>query len=94
LILVVRPVLVGASVEVIHVFVSQAKLTVVVPPVIYGKLVRGVLASLTLHVPALGAGRDALITAGRCTAGRFSVGERFTYADHAPVKLEGSSRCT
>jgi hypothetical protein len=94
LILVVRPVLVGASVEVIHVLVSQAKLTVMVPRVIYGKLIPGVLASLKLYVPALGAGRDALITAGRCLAGRFSVGERFTYADHAPVKLESSSRCS
>lgn len=93
LILVVAPALIGASVEVIHVFVSRARLTVVVPRLIYGKLVPSVLASLKLYVPALGAGRDALITAGRCTAGRFTVGERFAYTNHPPVKLESTSAC-
>jgi hypothetical protein len=102
LILVLRPVITSvkpplrlpAPVEVIHVFASQSKLTVVVPRVIYGKLIPAVLVSLKLYLPALGTGGDALITAGRCRAGRFSVSERFTYADHAPVRLQSSSACT
>jgi hypothetical protein len=58
-----------------------------------------VLVSLKLYVPAVGvpavgAGSDALITAGRCTAGRFRVVERFAYADHEPVRLQSSSACT
>jgi hypothetical protein len=94
LVLVVRPVLSSLPVEIIHASVSGAKLTIVVPRLIYGKLAKVVLASLKLFVPALGSGHDALITVGRCTKGKFTFRERFTYADHAPVELGSSSACT
>ncbi len=55
--------------------------------------VTAVLVSLKLSVPALGSGRSALITAGRCTAHRFVVKSHFTYRGHSGVDVQSSSAC-
>jgi hypothetical protein len=53
-----------------------------------------ILTSLKLTVPALGSGKNALITAGRCTAHKFVVKSHFVYTDHSTVDLESSSPCS
>jgi hypothetical protein len=55
--------------------------------------VTAVLVSLKLTVPALGSGRNALITAGRCTAHRFAVKSHFVYANHSRLDVVSSSSC-
>jgi hypothetical protein len=93
LIIVLRPSLPGAPVEVIHGSVTGPTLVLNVPHVVWGKLIGVALVSLKLSVPAQGSGRSALITAGACTAGRFTVHEGFVYGDHTRVDLISSSSC-
>jgi hypothetical protein len=100
IILVVKPTLAAfaSQIVVLRATVSGSRLTIPVPRVVIGKApgfpgVKVVLVSLKLHVPALGTGHHALITAGRCDAHRFVVRSRFDYADHSTVTLTSSSAC-
>jgi len=78
---------------VIRATASGAKLTIPVPsPTVAGFKV--VLVSLKLNVPARGSGRAALVTAGRCGAGHFTVTSHFAYADGSQADLESSSPCS
>jgi hypothetical protein len=68
----------GASPLVIRASVSGSKLTIPIPHPHLGKApgfagVKLVIVSLTLNVPKLGTGHNALITAGRCAAHKFVV---------------------
>jgi len=101
IILVLKPTLTAFASEiiVIRAAVSGSKLTIPIPRVVLGKApgfagVTVVLVSLKLHVGALGKGRTALITAGRCTAHKFVVGSHFDYADHSTLDVLSSSSCT
>ena len=78
---------------IIRVTTSGAKLTIPVPsPTVAGFKV--VLVSLTLNVPARGSGKTVLITAGRCSGGRFIVTSHFAYADGSQADLQSSSPCS
>jgi hypothetical protein len=73
--------------------VSGSKLTTPIPvPKVSGFSV--VLVSLKLDVPALGSGKNALITAGKCTAHKFVVKSHFVYVDHSTLDLRSSSPCS
>jgi hypothetical protein len=52
------------------------------------------LVKLTLNVPPRGSGRHALITAGKCTAGKFVIKSHFEYSSGPPIDLVGGSSCT
>lgn len=77
---------------VIQATVSGPKLTIPIPTKSSG--ISLVLTSLRLKLPALGAGRNALITAGRCVAHRFTVTSHFVYADHSTLELTSWSSCS
>jgi hypothetical protein len=78
---------------VIRATVTGSKLTIPVPtPTVAG--VKVVLTSLQLSVPARGAGRRALITAGRCAAHNFVVGSHFVYDDGSTTDLQSTSPCS
>jgi hypothetical protein len=88
----------GAPTIVIRATVSGAKLTMPLPRLVLGKGpgfpgVTVVLVGLKLNVPALGSGRSALITAGRCTTHAFVVTSRFVYTDHSVLDRRSSSWC-
>jgi hypothetical protein len=73
--------------------VSGTKLSIPVPQTkIAGFNV--ILISLKLNVPALGSGKNALVTAGKCTAHKFVVKSHFVYTDHSTLDLESSSPCS
>ena len=75
---------------VIRATVSGPKLTMPVPtPTVSGLKV--VLVSLKLVVPARGTGRNALITAGRCTAHTFVVKSHFAYDDGTTMDVQSTS---
>lgn len=98
-ILVFTPSLPGTSPIVIHAIASGSRLTLPIPHLTLGRGrhfagIEAVFVSLTLHVPALGHGRDSLITAGRCTAHHFVVTSRFLYRDHSSLDLRTASSCT
>lgn len=93
------PSLPGATPIIIHATISESTLTMAVPQVLLGKAhgfagITAVLVSLTLRIPPLGHGRDALILAGRCTAHRFVVTSRFAYTDRSRLMLRDASPCT
>lgn len=96
--LVVRPSLPGASPVIIHVTASGSRLTIPVPLVVLGKArgfpgITAVLVSLTVRLPALGSGADALIRAGDCSRRRFVVRSRFLYRDHSRLDIASTSPC-
>jgi hypothetical protein len=93
IILVLKPRLPGTATIVIRTTVSGSKLTIPIPRLVFGGLVTVVVVSLKLNVPALGRGRSALITAGRCTVHKFFVKSHFVYADHSTLDLQSSSAC-
>jgi hypothetical protein len=94
MILVLKPQLPGAATLVIRAIVTGSKLTIPIPRLVFGQVVKGAVVSLKLNLPALGRGRNALITAGRCTAHRFVVKSHFVYADHSTLDLQSSSPCS
>jgi hypothetical protein len=99
IILDVTPSLPGATPIIIHATVAGSTLIMAIPQVVLGKAhgfagVTAVLVSLTLRIPPLGHGHDALILAGRCTGHRFLVTSRFTYTDRSRLKLRRASSCT
>lgn len=92
------PSLPGTTPSVIHATISGSQLTLPIPHLTLGRGdgfagITAVFVSLTLHVPALGHGGNALIVAGRCTAHRFAVTSRFTYADDSTLTLRSASAC-
>ncbi len=78
---------------VIHEKVSGSKLTIPVPTQKVGT-VSIVLTKLTLNVPANGSGSSSLITAGKCTAGKFVVKSHFVYVDGSTFDTTSASKCS
>jgi hypothetical protein len=83
----------GATMRtIIHATASGSKLTIPVPtPVV--STIKVVLVSLTLNVPAKGSGKNALITAGKCSAHKFAVKSHFVYVDGSTFNTTSSSAC-
>lgn len=92
MVLVVKPTLAGAQTIVIDASVHGSRLTMPIPSISLGGI-SVVLTSLTLDVPTRGKGAHALITSGKCAAGKFSVASDFTYADGSTQNLTSSSSC-
>jgi hypothetical protein len=78
---------------IIHATVSGSKLTIPVPTLVESGI-KVVLVSLKLNVPAKGTGSTALITAGKCTAHKFTVKSHFTYDDGSTLNTTSSSACS
>ncbi len=72
--------------------VSANKLTTRVPELAKAGLTF-VITQLTLNVKAAGSGKQAFVTAGRCTKGKFTVKSSFVYYAGSPVSLTSSSKC-
>ena len=72
--------------------VSGSKLSIPVPDSSSG--ISLVLTSLKLNIPALGSGKTALVTSGKCRAHAFTVKSYFTYADGSTLALTNSSACS
>lgn len=92
MVLVIKPSLPGAPTIVITPSVSGHTLTIRVPTLTLAGI-SVVLVSLKLTVPALGTGKTALITAGRCVDRAFVVRTDFSYADGSHLALFSSSAC-
>jgi len=98
ILLVVTPSLPGATPIIIHVTATGSRLEIPVPRVVLGQGpgfpgITAVFVSLTLRVPVLGKGGDALVRAGRCTSHRFVVRSRFVYDDHSIGDIRSTSPC-
>jgi hypothetical protein len=99
ILLVLRPSLPGATPIIIHVTASGSRLEILIPRVVLGKArgfpgITAVFVSLTLRIPALGRGPNALVRAGDCTSHRFVVRSRFAYRDHSVRDIRNTSSCT
>ena len=78
---------------IIHEQVVGTKLIVPIPT----KKLNGLdvfLVKLALNVPPRGVGKRALITSGKCTAGKFVIKSHFEYSSGPPIDLVGGSPCT
>lgn len=98
ILLFVRPSLPGATPIIIHVTASGSRLEIPIPRVILGKAhgfagITAVFVSLTLRMPALGRGHNALVRAGNCASHRFAVRSRFLYRDHSTLDIRNTSSC-
>lgn len=93
IILMVTPRLPGASAIVMPITVSGSRLTLAVPRVVWQKIIHVAQVSLHLRLTAASAAPGALITAGRCTGGRFVIDQRFVYASDTPVVVRSVSSC-
>lgn len=84
----------GATMRtIIHATASGSKLKIPVPtPVV--STIKVVLVSLKLNVPAKGSGKQALITAGKCSAHKFPVKSHFVYEDGSTFNTTSSSACS
>jgi hypothetical protein len=78
---------------VLHGKVSANKVTTEVPVLSAGGL-NIVIAELALTVKAVGSGKNAFVTAGKCTNGKFVVKSSFLYQTGAKLALSSSSKCT
>lgn len=78
---------------VIHAVARQQKLTIGVPQINVGG-VPVIVTALKLKVPALGTGRKALLTSGRCIDQRFLISTLLKYSDGTSKKIASTSRCS
>lgn len=72
--------------------VSANRVTVPVPELVSAGLTI-VITELTVSVKAVGSGRQAFATAGKCMKGKFTVKSSFVYYSGSPVSLTSSSKC-
>ncbi|HYM46210.1 MAG TPA: hypothetical protein VES65_08645 [Solirubrobacteraceae bacterium] len=73
--------------------VSANKLTVAVP-VIKEAGLNIVITSLKLTIKAVGSGKQAFVTAGKCTSKKFVVKSSFVYQTGAKLSRSSSSKCS
>lgn len=83
----------GGAVLVLYGKVSANKVTTAVPVINLGG-VNIVITALNLSIKTIGAGKQAFITAGSCTAGKFVVKSGFVYQSGAPLSITSSSKCS
>lgn len=72
--------------------VSGNKLTTPVPALSSGGL-NIVITEFKVTVKTVGSGKQAFVTAGQCTKGKFTVKSSFTYYTGSPVSKSSSSKC-
>jgi hypothetical protein len=77
---------------VLHGVVSANRVTTSLPPLALAG-VPLVVTGLTLNVSKIGSGKNAFITAGKCTGGKFKVKSSFVYQTGTPLTLSSSSSC-
>ncbi len=73
--------------------VSANKVTTAVPVIDAGGL-NVVITALDLTVKTIGSGKQAFITAGSCTGGKFVVKSGFAYQTGAALAITSSSKCS
>ena len=73
--------------------VSANKVTTAVPVINAGGL-NIVITALDLTIKTIGAGKQAFITAGSCTGGKFVVKSGFVYQTGATLSITSSSKCS
>lgn len=83
----------AGQVLVLHGKVSKNVVTTQVPVLSAGGL-NIVITGLNLTVKKLGSGKQAFITAGKCTKGKFPVKSAFTYQTGASLTIASSSKCS
>jgi len=83
----------AGSVLVLHGVVSGNKVTTTLPVISAGG-VTIVITELNLTVNAVGSGKTAFITAGKCSGGKFTVKSSFLYQTGASLALSSSSKCS
>jgi hypothetical protein len=82
-----------AAPQVIAMTVSGAKLSIPVPNQSLGNTAL-VLTSLKLTTKAIGTGKKALMTAGKCVAHKFTVNSHFVYLDGSTLDIPSTSACS
>ncbi len=94
IIFLLTPATTGAGqVLVLYGKVSANKVTTAVPVINAGGL-NIVITALNLTVKTIGAGKQAFITAGNCTGGKFTVKSGFVYQTGATLTISSSSKCS
>ncbi len=83
----------AGQVLVLHGKVSKNVVTTQVPVISAGGL-NIVITALNLTVKTVGSGKNAFITAGKCTKGKFPVKSQFAYQAGASQTIASSSKCT
>ena len=83
----------AGTVLVLHGVVSANKVTTSVPMISAGGLTI-VITELNLKIGAVGSGKNAFITAGKCTSGKFKVKSNFLYYTGASLSIASSSKCS
>lgn len=73
--------------------VAANKVTTEVPVITAGGL-NIVITTLDLTINKVGAGKQAFITAGNCTGGKFTVTSGFLYQTGATLTITSSSKCS
>jgi hypothetical protein len=76
----------------LHGVVSANKVTTTLKPLALAG-VPVVVTGLTLKVNKIGSAKNAFITAGKCTGGKFKVKSHFVYQTGSPLTLPSSSSC-
>jgi hypothetical protein len=82
----------AGSVLVLFGKVSSNKVTTELPVVKLGP-VNVVITALKLTVNKIGSGKQAFVTAGKCSSGKFKVKSEFLYQTGAKLTLSSSSKC-
>lgn len=83
----------AGQVLVLHGKVSKNVITTQVPAISAGGLTI-VITSLNLSVKTIGSGKQAFITAGKCTKKKFPVKANFVYQTGAAMTISSSSKCS
>jgi len=83
----------GGQVLVLYGKVAANKVVTSVPVITAGGL-NIVITTLDLTVNRIGTGSNAFITAGKCTAGKFTVKSSYLYQTGASLTLTSSSKCS
>ncbi|HXD53735.1 MAG TPA: hypothetical protein VN618_03190 [Solirubrobacteraceae bacterium] len=78
---------------VLHGKVSGNKVTTQVPVINAGGL-NVVITALDLTIKTIGQGKNAFVTAGKCTGGKFAVKSAFAYQTGATQTITSSSSCS
>lgn len=93
IIFLLTPAASSGQILVLHGKVTANRVTTEVPVLNAGGL-NVVITSLNLTVKTIGAGKNAFITAGKCTGGKFTVKSSFVYQTGATLTIASSSKCS
>jgi len=93
IIFLLTPAAAAGQILVLYGKVSATKVTTAVPVLNAGGL-NVVITALNLTIKTIGSGSKAFITAGKCTAGKFTVKSSFLYQTGATLTRTSSSKCS